>query len=174
MLQKTIPLRGDHRPCCAFMARTSKPAIFPWTRPLLPAACSWPEKPAKSNPSPLRRMVPLPLPWILSPWRWYTTGTAFPWSPAPRDGGDAPGSDLYALAGAGAQPHCARLPEGPFAGHAGGHGGLADDLVRLGRSLERSQDADPVRDATTAPPAHRPQTPQRTAPPEDDHGPQPK
>ena len=36
-----------------------------------------------------------------------------------------------------------------FAGHAGGHGGLADDLVRLGRALERGADADPVRDATT-------------------------
>ena len=36
-----------------------------------------------------------------------------------------------------------------FAGHAGEHGGLADDLVRLGRSLERGADADPVRDATT-------------------------
>ena len=36
-----------------------------------------------------------------------------------------------------------------FAGHAGGHGGLADDLVRLGRTLERGADADPVRDATT-------------------------
>ena len=36
-----------------------------------------------------------------------------------------------------------------FAGHAGGHGGLADDLVRLGRTLERDADADPVRDATT-------------------------
>ena len=32
----------------------------------------------------------------------------------------------------------------------GGNGGLANDLVRLGRSLERSQDFDPVRDATTA------------------------
>ena len=44
------------------------------------------------------------------------------------------------------------LPDlaGPdFAGHAGGHGGLADDLVRLGRALERGADADPVRDATT-------------------------
>ena len=29
-------------------------------------------------------------------------------------------------------------------------GGLAGDLVRLGRALERGQDADPVRDATTA------------------------
>ena len=36
-----------------------------------------------------------------------------------------------------------------FAGYAGGHGGLADDLVRLGRALERGADADPVRDATT-------------------------
>ena len=36
-----------------------------------------------------------------------------------------------------------------FAGHHGGHGGPAGDLVRLGRSLERSQAADPVRDATT-------------------------
>mgnify|MGYP000087940784 CR=1 FL=1 len=35
------------------------------------------------------------------------------------------------------------------AGHYGGHGGLAGDLVRLGRSLERDQAADPVRDATT-------------------------
>ena len=36
-----------------------------------------------------------------------------------------------------------------FAGDHGGHGGLAGDLVRLGRSLERDQAADPVRDATT-------------------------
>ena len=36
-----------------------------------------------------------------------------------------------------------------FAGDDGGDGGLADDLVRLGRSLERGQDSDPVRDATT-------------------------
>ncbi|OUQ81402.1 relaxase/mobilization nuclease domain-containing protein [Flavonifractor sp. An10] len=36
-----------------------------------------------------------------------------------------------------------------FAGHAGGHGGPADDLVRLGRALERGADADPVKDATT-------------------------
>lgn len=35
------------------------------------------------------------------------------------------------------------------AGHHGGHGSLAGDLVRLGRSLERDQAADPVRDATT-------------------------
>ena len=36
-----------------------------------------------------------------------------------------------------------------FAGYAGGHGGPADDLVRLGRALERGADAVPVRDATT-------------------------
>ena len=35
------------------------------------------------------------------------------------------------------------------AGDHGGHGALADDLARLVRSLERSQTADPVRDATT-------------------------
>ena len=34
---------------------------------------------------------------------------------------------------------------------AGGHGGLADHLVRLGRSLERGQGADPVKDSTTTP-----------------------
>lgn len=36
-----------------------------------------------------------------------------------------------------------------LAGDDGGDGGLADDLVRLGRSLERGQGTDPVRDATT-------------------------
>ena len=36
-----------------------------------------------------------------------------------------------------------------FAGDHGGHGGLAGDLVRLGRYLECDQAADPVRDATT-------------------------
>ena len=36
-----------------------------------------------------------------------------------------------------------------LAGDDGGDGGLADDLVRLIRSLERGQDSDPVRDATT-------------------------
>ena len=36
-----------------------------------------------------------------------------------------------------------------FAGDDGGYGGLAGDLVRLGRALERGADADPVRDATT-------------------------
>lgn len=36
-----------------------------------------------------------------------------------------------------------------FAGDHGGDGGLAGDLVRLGRSLERDQDSDSIRDATT-------------------------
>ena len=35
------------------------------------------------------------------------------------------------------------------AGDHGWHGGLADDLVRLGRTLESGADVDPVRDATT-------------------------
>ena len=35
------------------------------------------------------------------------------------------------------------------AGNYGWHGGLADDLVRLGRTLEGGADVDPVRDATT-------------------------
>ena len=37
-----------------------------------------------------------------------------------------------------------------LAGDDGGDGGLADNLVRLGRALERGADANPVRDATTA------------------------
>ena len=45
---------------------------------------------------------------------------------------------------------CIRDRAGPdFAGDHGGDGGLAGDLVRLGRSLERGADTDPVRDATT-------------------------
>ena len=36
-----------------------------------------------------------------------------------------------------------------FAGNYGGDGGLADNLVRLGRALEHGTDADPVRDGTT-------------------------
>ena len=36
-----------------------------------------------------------------------------------------------------------------FAGDDGRYGGLVGDLVRLGRSLERDQDSDSVRDATT-------------------------
>ena len=36
-----------------------------------------------------------------------------------------------------------------FADNYGGDGGLADNLVRLGRALERGADADPVKDGTT-------------------------
>ena len=43
----------------------------------------------------------------------------------------------------------AGLADPASAGDYGGHGGLADHLVRLGRSLERGQGADPVMDGTT-------------------------
>lgn len=43
----------------------------------------------------------------------------------------------------------AGLADPASAGDYGGHGGLADHLVRLGRSLERGQGADPVMDSTT-------------------------
>ena len=46
-------------------------------------------------------------------------------------------------------PFRADLADPDFAGDYGWDGGLADDLVRLGRTLERSPDSDPVRDATT-------------------------
>lgn len=38
-----------------------------------------------------------------------------------------------------------------FAGDYGWYGALAGNLVRLGRSLERGQGADPVKDSTTTP-----------------------
>ena len=44
---------------------------------------------------------------------------------------------------------CAAVAGPDLAGDYGGYGGLAGDLVRLGRSLERDQTADPIRDATT-------------------------
>ena len=44
---------------------------------------------------------------------------------------------------------CATVAGPDLAGDDGGDGGLADDMVRLIRSLERGQDSDPVRDATT-------------------------
>ena len=43
----------------------------------------------------------------------------------------------------------AGLADPASAGDSGWHGGLADHLVRLGRSLERGQGADPVMDSTT-------------------------
>ena len=44
---------------------------------------------------------------------------------------------------------CAAVAGPDLAGDDGGDGGLADDLVRLIRSLERGQDSNTVRDATT-------------------------
>ena len=57
--------------------------------------------------------------------------------------------DFYfsAQSGNGNVGHSMAGPD--FAGDHGGYGGLAGDLVRLGRSLERDQAADPIRDATT-------------------------
>ena len=57
--------------------------------------------------------------------------------------------DLYFAAQSGDSPLRADLAAPDFAGDYGWDGGLADDLVRLVRALERSPDSDPVRDATT-------------------------
>ena len=57
--------------------------------------------------------------------------------------------DFYFAAQSGDSPLRADLADPDFAGDYGWDGGLADDLVRLGRTLERSSDPDPVRDATT-------------------------
>ena len=57
--------------------------------------------------------------------------------------------DFYFTAQSGDSPLRADLADPDFAGDYGWDGGLADDLVRLGRTLERSSDPDPVRDATT-------------------------
>ena len=57
--------------------------------------------------------------------------------------------DLYFAAQSGDSLFRADLADPDFAGDYGWDGGLADDLVRLGRTLERSSDPDPVRDATT-------------------------
>ena len=57
--------------------------------------------------------------------------------------------DFYFTAQSGDSPLRADLADPDFAGDYGWDGGLADDLVRLGRTLERSPDSDPVRDATT-------------------------
>ena len=58
--------------------------------------------------------------------------------------------DLYFAAQSGDSILRSGLADPDFAGDYGWGGGLADDLVRLGRALERGADADPVRDATTA------------------------
>ena len=74
--------------------------------------------------------------------------------------GDGPGAggaetgwekerDLYLAAQSGIGAVGDDLAGPDFAGGHGGYGGLAGDLVRLGRALERGADADPVRDATT-------------------------
>ena len=57
--------------------------------------------------------------------------------------------DFYFAAQSGDSPLRADLADSDFAGDSGWDGGLADDLVRLGRALERGPDSDPVRDATT-------------------------
>ena len=57
--------------------------------------------------------------------------------------------DFYFAAQSGDSPLRADLADPDFAGDYGWDGGLADDLVRLVRALERSSDSDPVRDATT-------------------------
>ena len=57
--------------------------------------------------------------------------------------------DLYLTAQSGIGAVGDDLAGPDFAGGHGGYGGLAGDLVRLGRALERGADADPVRDATT-------------------------
>ena len=57
--------------------------------------------------------------------------------------------DFYFASQSGDSDVCAAVAGPDRAGDYGGHGGLAGDLVRLGRSLERDQAADPIRDATT-------------------------
>ena len=57
--------------------------------------------------------------------------------------------DFYFTAQSGDSPLRADLADPDFAGDSGWDGGLANDLVRLGRALERGPDSDPVRDATT-------------------------
>ena len=57
--------------------------------------------------------------------------------------------DFYFAAQSGDGVLRSDLADPDFSGDYGWDGGLADDLVRLGRALERSPDSDPVRDATT-------------------------
>ena len=71
----------------------------------------------------------------------------------PAAGGSATGweeeRNLYLAARSGHGAVRTGLADPASAGDYGGHGGLADHLVRLGRSLERGADADPVMDSTT-------------------------
>ena len=71
----------------------------------------------------------------------------------PNEGGTETGweeeRDFCFSTQSGDSPGRSDLAGPDFAGDDGGHGGPADDLVRLGRALERGADADPVRDATT-------------------------
>ena len=73
----------------------------------------------------------------------------------PAAGGSATGWEeertLYLAARFGYGAVCTGLADLAPAGDAGGHGGLADHLVWLGRILERGQGADPVMDSTTMP-----------------------
>ena len=57
--------------------------------------------------------------------------------------------DFYFASQSGDSDVGAAVAGPDLAGDYGGYGGPADDLVRLGRSLERDQTADPIRDATT-------------------------
>ena len=57
--------------------------------------------------------------------------------------------DFYFAAQSGDGVLRSDLADPDFAGDYGWDGGLADDLVRLGRALERNPDSAPVRDATT-------------------------
>ena len=57
--------------------------------------------------------------------------------------------DFYFTAQSGDGVLRSDLADPDFSGDYGWDGGLTDDLVRLGRALERSSDSDPVRDATT-------------------------
>ena len=57
--------------------------------------------------------------------------------------------DFYFAAQSGDGVLRSDLADPDFAGDYGWDGGLADDLVRLVRALERSPDSDPVRNATT-------------------------
>ena len=71
--------------------------------------------------------------------------------------------DLYLAAQSPNRAVGADLAGPDFAGDDGGYGGLAGDLVRLGRALERGADADPRDGCHHDTPAHRPQAPAKGA-----------